>query len=302
MLSNNRNKAILALIVANAIWGAGSPIFKLALQNIGPFTLAYLRFLGGAVILLPLAYNAMKINKKDWISLFLLSFFGITINITFFFLGLRLAPSINAPIIGTSGPIFLYLFSLFIIHEKPHSKLLAGIIISLLGVFVIVGQPFLSGSDPKQILGNFFFILATLGSVVHAIVGKKILQRYSAVAITCWSFIIGALTFLPFFFFELTISDPFRTIDIRGITGIIFGILFSSASAYLLYDWGIKKVETQEIGLFSYIDPITAALIAVVILGEAITPIFIFGSILIFLGIYIAEGRINYHPFHKLTK
>ena len=67
-------KGILALITANIIWGAASPIFKFALQNISPFTLAFIRFYGATLILLPFAYPYLKIHKKDYLKIFWLSF------------------------------------------------------------------------------------------------------------------------------------------------------------------------------------------------------------------------------------
>lgn len=302
MFSSQHNKAILALIIANIIWGAASPIFKLALQNIPPFTLAFFRFFGAAMILFPFAAQNLWIKKQDWFNLMLLSIFGITINISFFFLGLKYAPSINAPIISSAGPVFIYLFSIFFLHEKNHPKVLLGTLVSLLGVFIIVGQPLLSFGLNGQFLGNIFFVLASLGSVVHAVVCKKISSRYNASTITFWSFLIGSLTFLPFFFYEMVNLDPINTLDFRGITGIVFGVFLSSAAAYSLFDWGIKKIDAQEVGLFYYIDPIIAAMIAIPLLGEVITSIFLLGSLLVFSGIFIAEGRLHYHPLHKLRK
>lgn len=300
MFSNKHNQAILALITANIIWGVASPIFKLALQNITPFTLAFLRFFAASCLLFPFAAKSLWIKKTDWFNLILLSIFGITINITFFFFGLKYSPSINAPIIASSGPIFLYLFSILILHEKPHKKIFLGMIISLIGVLIIVGQPLLSKGITGEILGNLFFVLATIGSVGHVIISKEILPKYPASTVTFWSFIIGNFTFFPLFLYEMVNSHPFDTLDSRGITGLLFGIFLSSAAAYFLFEWGIKKLEGQEIGIFTYIDPIAAILLAVPLLGETITPIFVIGSSLVFSGIFIAEGRIHYHPIHKL--
>src|SRR3989344_5113821 len=157
-------KGIIALIVANIIWGAASPIFKFSLQNISPFLLAFIRFYGATLILLPFAYPYLKIQKIDFMKVFLLSFFGVTVNIIFFFLALVHSPSINAPIIGSSGPIFIYLLSIFILKERPHTRVLLGLIFSLIGVLIIVGQPILSGELNGQLLGNIFLIIATLGS------------------------------------------------------------------------------------------------------------------------------------------
>lgn len=294
------NHAVLALIIANIIWGAASPLFKLSLQNLPAFTLAFLRFYGAMLILLPFAIRDLWVKKEDWLNLLLLSLFGITINITFFFYGLEKAPSINAPIIGSAGPIFLYLYSILILREKFHPKILVGTIVSLAGVMTVVGQPLLSGKLDGEILGNFFFILATLGAVGHAVLSKQIIHKYKAATITFWSFFIGSFTFLPLFIKELVIYHPFNTIDQRGWMGLFFGIFFSSALAYFLFEWGIKKIEAQEVGLFTYIDPLAAIILAVPLLGEVITPVFLTGSLLVFGGIFIAEGRLHWHPFHKL--
>src|SRR3989337_3866488 len=94
--------AILALIGANIIWGAAPPIFKWALEDIGPFTLAFLRFFIAAIIILPFAYKSLFVERQDYLKLFLIGFFGVTLNISFFFLGLKFAPSINASVIGSA--------------------------------------------------------------------------------------------------------------------------------------------------------------------------------------------------------
>ena len=295
-------KGILALITANIIWGAASPIFKFALQNISPFTLAFIRFYGATLILLPFAYPYLKIHKKDYLKIFWLSFFGVTVNISFFFLGLKYAPSINAPIIASSGPIFIYLFSIFLLKEKPHFKVLLGLIVSLIGVLVIIGQPFLEGNIDGQLIGNLFLILATLGSVGHIIISKEILHDYHPSTIAFWSFLIGTITFLPFLIWEIMAGHNIYALDYRGVIGIVFGIFLSSALAYTLFEYGIKYINAQDVGIFTYIDPLAAILIAVPLLGEHITSIYLLGAFLVFGGIFIAEGRLHYHPFHLFHK
>lgn len=297
-----KKAAILALIIANIIWGAASPIFKWSLTNISLFTLAYFRFFVSSLILLPfvLKYN-LAIAKKDWLTLLFISLSGISINITFFFLGLKYAPSINAPIISSSGPIILIIAAIIFLHEKPRHKTILGTCVSLIGVLIIIARPlFEEGFDFSAVSGNVFFLLATIGAVVHTIFYKEIGNKYSALVITFWSFIIGSLTFFPFFTYEMVTGPGFSTLDIRGITGLVFGIFLSSTFAYLIWAWAMKRIDASEAGLFTYIDPVIAAFIAVPLLGELITPLFVLGSLFVFLGIFIAEGRLHYHPLHKL--
>jgi drug/metabolite transporter (DMT)-like permease len=294
------NKAIFALIIANIIWGFAPPIFKLSLENIPLFTLAFLRFYFASILLLPFTSISKTLPKKDLMLFLLTGFCGIFLSIVFFFLGLKYAPAINASIIASSAPIFLYAFSIFILKEKNNPKVIIGMFISLFGVLIIIGQPLFQAFKWSEIIGNIFFLLAMLTNLIHSILSKKLTIKYLPRNITYWSFLIGSFFYLPFFIYEFYTYNPFLNIDNRGITGLIFGIFLSSALAYYLFEYGIEKIKLSEIGLFSYIDPITATIAAMLILGEKITGIFILGSIFVFSGIYIAEGRIHYHPLHKL--
>lgn len=300
LISKTHRNGVLALIIANIIWGAAAPIFKLSLQNIPPFNLAFLRFFGASLLLYPFAMRAGKIERRDIPLLILISLFGITLNISFFFWGLMSAPSINATIIASSGPVFLCLGGILFLNEKPKKKVLGGLLVSLLGVLIIIGQPVFTQGFNGQLLGNIFFLLSTIFHIIYTLLCKKILYKYSTFLITYWTFLIGSLTFFPFFLFETVTVNPLFSLDVRGVLGIVFGIFLSSALAYFLYDWGLKRISSQEIGIFAYLDPLTATVIAIPLLGESVTSIFLIGSAFIFGGIAIAENRLHYHPFHKI--
>ena len=294
---------ILALIIANVIWGAASPIFKLALTNIPPFTLAFIRFFFAAFLFLPFIKQInISLSKKEWVELILGAFFGISINITFFFLGLQRTDSINAPIIASAGPVFLYFLSIIFLKEKPVTKVLFGMIVALLGVLLIILAPILFDGKSVavgELQGNLFFVLATLGAILHPLLQKHVVQKLDSMKVTFISFLVGALFFLPFSLVELQ-KWSIYSLNIQGWVGILFGVFLSSALAYFLFNYGIAKINMQEVGLFTYVDPIIAVLIAVPLLGEYPTVHFFIGSILVFGGIFIAEKRLNWHPFHKL--
>lgn len=294
---------ILAIIIANIIWGAASPIFKYALLNIPPFTLAFIRFFFAALIFMPFTFKHwQKLNKKDVIELFLIAFFGIFINISFFFLGIKETTSINGPIIASAGPVFIYFLSVVFLHEKKSSKVFNGMMISLLGVIIIIFSPlFLDGKkiDFGEIQGNLFLLIATLGGVINTVLGKRVVKEVNPYQVTEISFLIGSFLFFPLMFSELR-SWSFNQLDIHGWAGILFGVILSSAIAYYLYYYAMSKIKAQEVGLFTYIDPVIAIIIAAPLLGEYPQVYFFVGSLLVFGGIYLAEGRIHWHPFHKL--
>lgn len=181
-------------------------------------------------------------------------------------------------------------------------KIFSGMLVALVGVLIIIFAPiFLDGQKMifGEIEGNIFFLVATLGAVFQTIFGKKVLKEVNSYLVTFISFVFGSLTFLPFALKEMN-NWSFQLLNINGWIGIIFGVIFSSALAYFLFYYGIGKIQAQEVGVFTYIDPVVAVLLAIPLLGEYPNLFFFLGSLLVFGGIYLAEGRIHYHPFHKL--
>ena len=294
---------ILALIITNIIWGGASPIFKFALQNIPPFTLAFIRFFfAGLIFLPPTLKNFQKISLRQWFEIFLVGFFGVFINITFFFLGVKKTESINVPIIASSGPVFIYLFSVLFLKEKPKLKVFFGMMVALFGVLLVILSPILL--DGKRLFlgeieGNFFIVLATLGSVFATVIGRDLLKKVNPYFVTAFSFLSSSILFLLFVPKEL-MDWSFFKLNLAGWVGIIYGVFFSSAVAYFLYYYALSKIDAQEVGLFTYINPIVAILIAMPLLSEFPTIYYLIGSILVFGGIYLAEGRMHWRSIHKL--
>ncbi len=302
MLSNKFRTAVIALIIANIIWGAAPPIFKWALQDIGPFTLAFLRFAIAALLILPFAYKHLKVKKEDIAEVFLIGFLGVVINISFFFFGLKYAPSINASIIGSAGPIFLILFAFLFLREKPKRKVIIGGLLGLAGVILIMIKSLFSSEPNLDLLGNAFFFIAMLGGLGHIILGRQLLRKYEPLGLTFWSFLIGALCFLPLFINENLNQTFLANITLPVIVGVSFGAILCSVLAYFLFFWALKYMPAAESGIFVYLDPLVTVIIALPLLGEKPDTFYYIGSIFVFFGIYIAEGRLHYHPIHLFRR
>lgn len=304
------NLPILSLIIANIIWGAASPIFKWSLVSIPPFTLAFFRFYIATIILFcVLRGKVFDVRKKDIFKIFLAGFLGVTINISFFFWGLQLSKSINAPIIASTQPLIIFVFAALFLKEKVKTSKIIGLVMGFLGVGFIIIQPVIDrGGISIESLGDLFLIIATLGAIGQTIISKNLMNEHSQInpfVLTFWIFVIGLISFFPLFIREaLTSQTPIiqSILSTRGLVGIVFGSIFSSFFGYALFTYGLSKIQASESGIYAYIDPVVAILIAIPLLHETITWEFVLGSVLIFGGIYIAEHRIHYHPIHKLFK
>jgi drug/metabolite transporter (DMT)-like permease len=297
-------KGVLALIIANIIWGFASPIFKWSLTNITPFTLAFLRFFIASILFAIMLRKKLHLpihDKGDLKLLVIHALTGITANITFFFLGLQLTLAMNVPVIASSQPIMVFLFAYFFLKEKFKFNKVLGMVIGTLGILVIVLEPIYYNGIDGNALGNFLIVIATISGVIGMLTGRTIFQKYNPLVLMFWAFVISTISFLPPAIAE-TVQNPtmLASLDIRGIVGIIFGSVFSSAMAYGLYSYGLSKIQASEASLFIYIDPIAGTILSYFMLHEPITTPFLIGALFIFAGIFIAERRIHYHPFHRL--
>lgn len=298
---SKRQLAILALIANNVIWGAAPPIFKWSLTDIPPFTLAFLRFYLAAVIIFPFIINRLSIKSEDYFKMFILALCGIVINISFFFLGLQRAASIDVSIIASASPIFLIIAGLAFLGEKPKNKVILGTLISLAGVLVIIIRPLLEQNPNHSITGNLFYVISTIGITLYMFLLKKYNFQYSSLTVVFWVFLFSAFMFFPFFYNETT-KIHIDIFNKRAAFGILYGAIGSSALAYSLLAYGEKFIKASELGIFMYLDPIVTALVAIPLLGETITFSYLLGAVLVFIGLFVAEGRLHYHPFHLLRK
>lgn len=300
IIDNHRKLAFLALIVAASIWGASAAIMKLTLLTVPPYTLAFIRFGAASLLLLPFVFRKLRVETKDIPLLVLATVGAVTLHIPFFFFGLTLTTALNAGIIIASTPLFTLLFAHLFLSERVPRNLILGSVLGMAGIGLIIGKDIVSRGISLSPIGDFLILMATLMFVFYEIASKKLFVRYHPSVITFYAFAFGSLSLSPFALQEFqTDSQWLITAPPGAFWGILYGIFLSSFAAYSLWQWGLSKLEASRVGFFFYLDPVVSTIAAVVLLSEVITPLFVVGSILIFLGIFLAEGRLPYHHLQK---
>ncbi len=289
----------VTLLTASLIWGATAPIMKWALEVLPPFTLAFLRFFMASAIMLPFFWKFRKIEMADFGKIFLAALLGITLNVAFFFLGLKLTFAINAALIIATIPIFTMVTAGIFLKETLTLRLVFSTVLAFSGLILIIGPPIFNFGG-THLLGAFFLLLASLSWVAFEIVSKKLFKKYQPFTVVFHITWIGAALFLPMAAAEL-ISNPQSLVGFnkQALIGILYGAIFSSTVAYTAWQWGLSKLPTSEAGLFLYLEPISAILVSIWLLGETITPLFVAGSLLVIFGVIFAESRRKIHPLHQ---
>lgn len=291
--------AFIALLIATSIWGANATVMKITLTTVPVFSLAFLRFFGATLLLLPFVFHKLSFKKHDLPLMLLCAVLGVTLNIGFFLLGIKLSTALNSAIIMATTPLITLFFARLFLKEKISRKLVIGSILGTLGIGIIITKDFAHGLNLMPI-GDTFLLLATIAAVAHEVVTKKLSFTYHAPIITFYSFLFGCLSFLPFAVLEFVKNPAWTTALVpSSYFGIFYGILLSSFVAFSLWDWGLAQTDVAKVGFFSYLQPVITTVTAVMFLSEKITITFVIGSVFIVLGLFTAETHIHYHPFHS---
>ena len=296
----------IALILAHLIWGANFVVAKVTLQEFPPMSLALLRFAFASLLLAPFFLaetKKVKIEKQDLPKLIAIGVLIITLNITFFFAGIKLTTAIDASILTLIIPMLSVLAGWWFLKEKVYLTNLFGIALGFLGALIIVGLPqIISGTiSPQMLLGNILIILASVAWVLGATISKKILNKYSSLTVTAIAFLVGTITFFIPASLEY-IQNPawINQVTLLGILGLAYMTLLSSISAYFLFEWGLSKTSIIAADLFQYIEPFAAIILAIAILGEKLSTSFLAGASLLAVGVYLGTlAKEVHHRYYK---
>ncbi|MBI3341943.1 DMT family transporter [Candidatus Curtissbacteria bacterium] len=294
--------ATLLIILATLIWGATPAVMKLTLQEVPPFSLAFIRMFFATFVLVFFTIRKLHVEPRDFKNIIVATLAGTTFNLTFFFFGLKYAPAINAALLVATTPIFTLLASHIFLREKLHRKITIATIIALLGVVIIIGMPS-TGFNLIELAGNLLLLLSSLSWVFYELSSKKLLKIYDPITITFYSTAIGALTFFPFAVFEF-LQNPAWTnkVTTSGLLGIIYGIIFASVIAYWAWMKGLSKLGATEASFFFYLDPISGAILAVILLSETITSQLFIGALFIAAAVVLVEYHRKAHPLYTKQK
>lgn len=185
------------------------------------------------------------------------------------------------------APVIVTFVSSFVFKEKLSAKNKLCILFSFLGIILVSG--IIEDHFSKS---NFIgFLLAFLAAIFYAcvILLNKTFKDVDAINRTLIQFAFAIVVLLPYVLIKRGINI-FSIDDISLINLLILGIVHTGI-VYCLYFYSIKNMLGQEIGILSYIDPVVAICLSVIVLEETMSLIQYIGSIIIIVFAIVNEIR-----------
>jgi drug/metabolite transporter (DMT)-like permease len=284
---NNKLIGALFLSLAASIWGAMYVVVKVVVEIVPPFELVWIRYVIAVVVLAIIGVcmkQSWKIAKRDWVIIFLVGLIGNTISIVTQEIGTMLSTAQMGAIITSTTPAFMVIFARFILKEKITLKKCFSIVLATVGVFIIVGNGQIDGT---QQLGGFYLLIAALTWALMSVLIKKVPVHYSQIVFTTYSSMTAVILLTPFVLPKLKDLDLSLILQPTISEGLLYLGVISTAGGFLLWNKGLQLMNASSGGLFFFFQPIVGTFLGWLLLGETIGISFWIGTILIFSGVFI---------------
>lgn len=280
-----RNAGYLYLLITFFCWGSIYVVSKYALAVMGPVTVSFCRYLVSVVCLygiLKWKGGHKKIAKEHWPYLLILGGLGYFAAIILQLGGTALLSGSLASLINSLNPVMISILAAVFLKEKITWKNVLSIVVSLIGVYIILGN----GSMQINPLG----ILLSAGSVVlwsaASVSIRKISGYYDPVQIALYGMCIALLFNIPAAVLEnvfLTQSYP----TAAALLSCLFVAVFGTAVAHTCWNKSLQLLSASTCSMFYPLQPLVSAVLGVLLLHEVITWQFVVGAVLICSGIVI---------------
>lgn len=235
-----------------------------------------------------------KISKRNLI-LLLVSGAAMGFNWIFLFEAYRFTTISNATLSYYFAPIFVLVLAPILLKEKWTVRKAISVGLAFIGLFLVIQPGGLVNGDYNHPVGIGYGLLAA-ALYASVILINKFIHDLSDFETTIMQLAMATIVMFPYVF--LTEEMNYGGLGVQSIILIaIFGVVHTGI-AYLLYFSSMKKLKGQTIAVMSYIDPISAVLMAAIFLSESMTFVQIIGGILILGSTFLSELCIKKKKLH----
>lgn len=281
---NRKQLGYLCLVITFMIWGSLYVVSKYALAVVPPITVLLGRYALSVVLLFViLKKKGMKqIERQDWKYFIIIGGVGYFVSIACQLVGTSLLDASLASLINALNPVFIPLMAAIILKERVSPRRIAGIAVSVAGVYAILG----GGGGSFNVLG----LLASVCSVVFwslsSVMVRKVAGKYDPIQIAFVGMAIALCFNIPASIWELS-TTPCR-FTLPAVLSLIYLAVICTALAHTLWNKSLQLLSAGTCSMLYPLQPLTSAVMGVLLLNEQITTGFVIGAAVISAGILIA--------------
>lgn len=278
--------ATLALVML--FWAGNSIVGRAVRGDIGPFTLALIRWTGALIVLSPFAWRHFSAQlpqiRLHWRPVLLLGILGVAGFNGFLYSGLRYTSATNGLLLQAAIPALVLLVDRLIFGVRSTIGQVIGVTVSTIGVVLIVLR-----GDMASLLGLELGkgdALVLCGVLVWSLYTSllKLKPAVHPLSFLFATFIIGVLCMAPLAAGEI-VAHGLPQAKSGVVLACAYVALFPSVISYLLFNQAVERIGAAKAGQTIALMPLFGAGLAVMLLGEPLHAYHLAGMAIILAGI-----------------
>lgn len=285
------------ILIASALCFASLPVVgRLVVGDIPPGGIVMARMTGGAVVFALIAWRrgTLTVARKDLPLIAVCALMGNVINQEMFVHALAHTTATNAVVIGSTIPVFTLLGALVLGRETIRLNRALGMACAFTGVMLLVGaSPDGLSLSSDHFVGSVLVLINALSYGVFLVVVRPLARKYDPFALLAIMFTIGLPIAIPIGLYELS-STPALVAGDYGF--LAFLIAVPTVTAYGLTQLALKRAESSLVAAYIYLQPIFAAVGAMLVLGEEINGRTVICGAIVLFGVWLAARSPDARP------
>ena len=287
----------LFALSANVMWGLMSPVAKFVMVGgaVTPLVVTDLRITGAMVLFWIASFfqKPERVAPKDLLKLLGASLLAIVFNQGCFIFGVGLTSPVVASIITTSMPLLAMVLAAIYLKEPITGKKVLGIAVGATGaLLLILGSHQVSeakAAGNHYIWGDLLVLLAQFSYALYFVLFKNFVNKYSLITIMKWMFTYAFICALPFSYNDL-LHTEWKSLQNTEIGALVFIVVGSTFISYVLIVIGQKNLRPTVAGMYNYVQPLVASIVAVCWGMDTFNFVKIISVALIFGGVYLVTN------------
>jgi drug/metabolite transporter (DMT)-like permease len=286
-------KAHLILFSTSLIQGFNFSLAKIVMPDyISPEAIILIRGISAVIWfwLWDLIFVKEKIKSQShFLRISGCSILGVALNQMLFYKGLSLTKPINASLMVTISPVMVLVISAIVLKEKITFSKIAGILCGATGVILLLINSGNEGPD-EIFLGDLFILLNAAAYAGFLVLVKPLMTEYHPNTILKWIFLMGMVLVMPLSLTDL-LHVNWTTIPTAAWFALGYVVIFATLVAYTLNVGVMKVVNPSVAGIYIYLQPVMASIIAVSFGKDVLGPDKVLFSAMIFIGVYLVSRK-----------
>jgi drug/metabolite transporter (DMT)-like permease len=278
---------IVLLALANFIWAAQGTAVKTLEPHLGPIAITFVPFWVTTILLIPLLLrqpNRVKPTAKDWVGFAIAGVGGQVLAQLGMTWGITRSLASNAAILNLLIPVISAVLASLMLKEKLTGVRIATFGIGLAGVLLMSVQDLRNSAflDSRMLSGNLLILAGCSGSAFYNVYCKGLMQRFQEVEILIYSYIFASLASIPLLVWVEPFSfHAFAGFDLKAWLAFAFLAIFMYGVSMLLFFYVLQFVEVTLASASLYLVPVFGVILGATLLGERLSPLAIFGSVIV---------------------